>query len=426
MKHSIILQTFFSRFLILALNLGLVVLSTNFWGSEGRGIISIIIADLAIVGFFSNIFVGSGVSYFASKYKTEQILLYAYIWSLIVGVLVPLVFSFFTNHIQDFLVYLILLSISFSLLTAHINLYVGKQSIAKYNIYSFLQQLVHFFLILVFIYIFKLKNVETYFIAQIFCYFILFLISSFDVLKNTKISHFTFSENSRNSFFTYGWKTQLSAFIQFLNYRLSYYFLEFFRGISSVGVFSIGMSISEAVWTISRSLSVILYADVVNSDNAEKSILKTKFAIKISFLITTLFLLVILIFPDNFYSFIFGKDFHDTKEIILLLSPGILAISVSNIIGFYFAGINKLKILNIKSIVGLVITVVLSYTLIPKYGIKGASIVATISYMASSFILFFRFYQITDFSMSDFLITKNEFQKLKNILVKKYQTTEKI
>ena len=34
--------------------------------------------------------------------------------------------------------------------------------------------------------------------------------------------------------FEYGWKTQLSAFVQFLNYRLSFYFLEYFEGIASV------------------------------------------------------------------------------------------------------------------------------------------------------------------------------------------------
>lgn len=41
--------------------------------------------------------------------------------------------------------------------------------------------------------------------------------------------------------FEYGWKTQLSAFVQFLNYRLSFYFLEYFEGISSVGIFPSGL-----------------------------------------------------------------------------------------------------------------------------------------------------------------------------------------
>ena len=91
MRQQTIIQTFLSRFLILALNFGLVIFTTNFWGSEGKGIISLVIADLAIVGFFTNIFVGSSVTYFAPKLKKEQILLYAYIWSIIAGVAIPIV-----------------------------------------------------------------------------------------------------------------------------------------------------------------------------------------------------------------------------------------------------------------------------------------------------------------------------------------------
>ena len=125
MKQLTIIQTFLSRFLILVLNFGLVIFSTNIWGSEGKGIISILVADLAIIGFFANIFVGSSVTYFSSKYKTEQILLYADSWSVIVGFAIPVIFSF-TQHSSQNLNYLIVLSVIFSLLNSNINLFVGK------------------------------------------------------------------------------------------------------------------------------------------------------------------------------------------------------------------------------------------------------------------------------------------------------------
>ena len=48
MKQNTIVKTFISRFLILILNFGLVVYTTNMWGSEGKGVVSIVIADLTI------------------------------------------------------------------------------------------------------------------------------------------------------------------------------------------------------------------------------------------------------------------------------------------------------------------------------------------------------------------------------------------
>jgi O-antigen/teichoic acid export membrane protein len=228
------------------------------------------------------------------------------------------------------------------------------------------------------------------------------------VIKHADFKRASFSKKIGKQLFSYGWKTQLSAFLQFLNNRLSFYFLEYFKGIVSVGIFSGGIAFSEAVWTVSRSLSVILYADVVNNTDSNDAIEKTKISLRISFLITILFIGMMLLVPAHWYAMIFGKDFSQTKEIVLLLSPGIVAIAVSNIIGYYFAGINKLRILNVKSLAGLIFTIISSFYIVPKWGIRGACIINSASYCISSGILFWRFYQITEFRVQDFILTKKE------------------
>lgn len=411
MKQLKVVQTFISRFLILILSFGLVIFSTNMWGSEGKGTISIVIANVALVSFFSSIFSGSSTSYFARKFKVEQVLVYSYLWSLIVGTAVPLIFSFAAIQ-NEFLYYLIGISVLSSLLSTNISLFIGTQNIRFFNIYTILQQLVHVLFIAILIYIVKLKDVSVYFLAQIFCLAFLFLTSLFLILKKCKFSEFSFSKLVFINMFEYGWKTQLSAFIQFLNYRLSFYFLEYFEGIAVVGIFSIGITFSEAIWTITRSIAVVLYSDVVNSESREESIVKTKSSLKLSFTLMLVFVLGILIIPDFVYPFIFGKEFSETKLIMLLLAPGILAIAVSDMIGYYFSGIKELKILNIKSIVGLLITVTFSFFAIPKWGIWGACFVTTLSYVVSAAILFWKFYESTDFKIRDYIISKDEINAL--------------
>lgn len=418
MKQLKVVQTFISRFLILILSFGLVIFSTNMWGSEGKGTISIVIANVALVSFFSSIFSGSSTSYFARKFKVEQVLVYSYLWSLIVGTAVPLIFSFAAIQ-NEFLYYLIGISVLSSLLSTNISLFIGTQNIRFFNIYTVLQQLVHVLFIAILIYIVKLKDVSVYFLAQIFCLIFLFLTSLFLILKKCKFSEFSFSKSVFINMFEYGWKTQLSAFIQFLNYRLSFYFLEYFEGIAVVGIFSIGITFSEAIWTITRSIAVVLYSDVVNSENREESIIKTKSSLKLSFTLMLVFVLGILIIPDFVYPFIFGKEFGETKLIMLLLAPGILAIAVSDMIGYYFSGIKELKILNIKSIVGLLITVTFSFFAIPKWGIWGACFVTTLSYVVSASILFWKFYQSTDFKIRDYIISRDEINTLIKTFSKK-------
>lgn len=418
MKQLKVVQTFISRFLILILSFGLVIFSTNMWGSEGKGTISIVIANVALVSFFSSIFSGSSTSYFARKFKVEQVLVYSYLWSLIVGTAVPLIFNFAAIQ-NEFLYYLIGISVLSSLLSTNISLFIGTQNIRFFNIYTVLQQLVHVLFIAILIYIVKLKDVSVYFLAQIFCLIFLFLTSLFLILKKCKFSEFSFSKSVFINMFEYGWKTQLSAFIQFLNYRLSFYFLEYFEGIAVVGIFSIGITFSEAIWTITRSIAVVLYSDVVNSENREGSIVKTKSSLKLSFSLMLVFVLGILIIPGFVYPFIFGKEFGETKLIMLLLAPGILAIAVSDMIGYYFSGIKELKILNIKSIVGLLITVIFSFFAIPKWGIWGACFVTTLSYVVSASILFWKFYQSTDFKIRDYIISRDEINTLIKTFSKK-------
>ncbi|WP_415324378.1 polysaccharide biosynthesis C-terminal domain-containing protein [Chryseobacterium sp. MMS23-Vi53] len=417
MKQKTILKTFVSRFLILILNFGLVIYSTNMWGSEGKGTISIVIADLTIISFFANIFVGSSMSYFASKFKTEEILPFAYLWSILIGILIPIIFSF--NHALEYSTYLSALSVLSSLLAANVNLFVGQQNIKMFNLYTVLQQIVHIVFIAIIVYLIKITSVNAYFMAQISCFSLLFLVSTFQVLKHCNFKNISFSKEIWSKLFDYGWKTQLSAFLQFLNNRLSFYFLEYFKGIVSVGVFSVGIAFSEAIWTVSRSLSVVLYADVLNNKNANEAIEKVKISLRISFLITLLFITLMLLIPAQIYSMIFGKDFSQTKEIVLFLSPGILAIAVSNIIGYYFAGINKLRILNMKSLIGLVFTVISSFFIIPRWGIRGACVITSISYCLSSGLLFWRFYQITEFRIQDYILSKSEINLLLNKVLKK-------
>lgn len=414
MKQKTILKTLVSRFLILILNFGLVIYSTNMWGSEGKGVISIVIADLTIISFFANIFVGSSMSYFASKYRIEEILPFAYLWSVAVGISVPVIFSF--NHASEYSGYLMALSVLSSLLAANVNLFVGQQNIKMFNLYTVLQQVIHIVFIVIIVYAVKITSVDAYFMAQISCFGVLFLMSTFQVLKYCNLKQIVFSKKTACQLFDYGWKIQLSTFLQFLNNRLSFYFLEYFRGIVSVGIFSIGVAFSEAIWTVSRSLSVVLYADILNNKNSNEAIEKTKVSLRVSFLVTLLFILMMLMIPARLYSLVFGKDFSQTKEIVLYLSPGILAIAVSNIIGYYFAGINKLRILNVKSVIGLIFTVISSVFVIPKWGIKGACIITSVSYCLSSALLFWRFYQITEFHLHDFILSRAEM----NLLLKKF------
>ena len=193
------------------------------------------------------------------------------------------------------------------------------------------------------------------------------------------------------SIFHYGINNEFNYFIQFLNYRLSYYFIAKILGLAQLGVFSIAVSITEAVWIISRSMSTIHYSNVINSDDKIKSRLETRSYARQSLLISLLVIGVTVLVPDSVYQFVFGKEFVEVKRFIIYLSPGVMAIAVSNLYGHYFAGVGKLNILRNKSLIGLGATIVLLPLLINKYQLTGVCITLNVSYIASSVYLWYKF-----------------------------------
>jgi O-antigen/teichoic acid export membrane protein len=381
--------TIATKFIILLANFALVVFSTRIWGSEGRGEIALVLANVSIISIFSNIVCGSTVAYHAPRLQREFLLLVSLTGALLISISGALVFSalFRFNHFLS----MFLISLMMSLTTAISTFWLGKNNITKYNRVTILSPVFIPIFLAVLFFLFNKITLGTYFQAYYagtgiaLCAGIagLWIFESFSVpeVKFERIK----------SILTYGFNNEFSYLIQFLNYRLSYYFIARLIGLAELGVFSIVISVSEAVWIISRSMSAIHFSNVINSDDQLKSRNETIAFARQSLSISLLVLGLSVLIPKSLYQFIFGDEFWEVKKFIILLIPGIVAIAVSNLYGHYFAGTGKLNIVRNKSLIGLAATLILLPLLISKYKLTGVCISLNVSYILSSFYLWFKF-----------------------------------
>jgi O-antigen/teichoic acid export membrane protein len=192
--------------------------------------------------------------------------------------------------------------------------------------------------------------------------------------------------------FKYGFQNELSSFFHYLAARVSYYFIVYYLSEASLGILSVGVSISESIWTIARSISTVQYSHIIregNTQNARKGIVTNSlFSIVFSFIC----FVIVLLLPSSVFAYVFGnKEFSEVKQIILLMSPGILFIAFSTVYGHYFAAIGKMNVLILKSVTGAVVTVILSAILIPRWEIAGACITSSIVHFICSAIIIFYF-----------------------------------
>jgi len=386
-----IFKTFVSKVLILLINFAVLTLTTNYFGLEGRGLISIILADMAIIVIFNNILAGNSVVYFMSKVGLSRLILPAVIWIILSTTIGAFVFS--VLHTQQSYFILLPITLITSFLALNLLIFIGKEKIQLFNVFSLLPPFLLLIFSLGFIYLFKNRTVNGYLFSYFLAQAVVFVISLILIRPYLVKQEILISKDIVKKAFSYGWKNELSYFIQFLNYRLSYFFILYYQDITSVGLFSVAIVVSESIWLMAKSITTVQYSKIVNLDNPNGAIELTKKSAKLSLYTTLAMLIVLAIIPSGVFGFVFGKDFSAIKQLLFLLMPGILSIAVSNVYGHYFAALNQMRVLIVKSTIGLVFTVVLSVVLIPMWNLKGACIVTSISYLSSSVYLFIAFYK---------------------------------
>lgn len=380
-------MTMAGKLLILLANFLVVVLTTRLWGAEGKGTITMFVADVALLAIVSNVFVGCSVSYYLSR-GVNRLLTMASCWVFCVSLVGGCLFRFFAE--ENLALAFFIVSI-FSALFAFFNsLYVGEQRISQYNLMTVLQPV----LLILFLFFF-------YYFVDDSCYaYIYAMLSSLVLLtcycfvwKRGKYEDpYEWDWKLFRQTFVFGFQNELSVFLQFFNARLSYYFLNYYAGLASVGVYSIGVTLSEAVWVVSRSLSTVQYSRLLKEKESPEARTSTLMMAKYCSYITLGVLLLGNLLPEQVYAWVFGDEFAAVKRVLLIMSPGILSVAVSNIFDHYFTAKGQLKILVVKSLAGVVVTVLLSLALIAKYQMEGAVWVNLASNIVTSSVLIFAFF----------------------------------
>jgi O-antigen/teichoic acid export membrane protein len=362
----------------------LVILSTKIWGAEGRGYLSILLADAALIGVFSNIFAGSSAMFYLNKFGQSKVFFSSVFWIILTSLVGSLILTFF-QPLNFWLLSSLSFAISFHTLVVN-QLYVN-QNFGKANLLSILVQLLFVISIFIFWHYEILFSWEIYFVAQI--------ISS--ILFSLFFVNFNFkgclTRVELLAMFHFGWKNELSYLFQFLSYRISYFYIYHELSISDLGVFGVIVIFAESIWVASRSISTVLFAKQLEEKGELEGLKRTEKFANYSFWISLTGIFFIMLIPDSFIIKFLAKEFSSTKLIFSILAPGILAIAVTNIHGHFFAAENNQLILIKKSVAGFLVAIVLTPLFIYEYGLIGATMSMSLSYLVSSAVLLVAFYK---------------------------------
>lgn len=425
-----ILNTFGTRLISALATFILLIFSARYLGASGNGIIGILLTCIGLLVMVNGFAGGSAIVFLLPQRPNRKFLLhtilFSYSWSLVTCSSGCFILDYLNYMPHNLIIHGIFIGFLACNSLFHSLILLAKEKITEHNLTNLLQVIINS---LLFILISTLKSqisINTYIMTLYFGYSISYLYSLqriYHLYQNlpSDLYHFSFIQSVKHIFY-YCFISQLSNLIQFLNYRLSVFVLNRYIGEAEIGIFYLGIRLSEAIWMISSSISLVLYSKIANSNEHEYNNRLTINLAKLSFLATLISAISLIIIPVKWITLIFGAEFPQVHQVIFLLSPGIVCFSISGILSHYFAGNGKYQINTYANLCGLVFTLTGNLLLIPTTGIIGASVVSSISYIANTIFLLLIWRKYTHRPWSDFLIKPNDIRQISELFHKKIKS----
>lgn len=407
--------TVVTRLLTAVLMLAVVILNTNFLGAEKVGAISLIVLAATIIQMVHGFIGGASLVYFVPRAPMTLLLIASVLWAVVTSAGMSLLLNVLGMIPEGCLWTVMLLSLVQSLATAMSMLLLGKERISAANLLS-LAQFVILALFVGGIYLFSgIREIGVYLYGLIISFGVIMIWGFILVLPDLKRTSFSGMAALLRSVLRYGSAAQTGNFLQLLNYRLSYYLVKFYSGMASLGVFSVGVQISEGLWIVPRSMSLVQFTRISNMEERSEGVRLTLLFAKGAVILTAALMFILLLLPSSFFVYIFGPQFTGVRGVLLSLAIGIVMFSLSVVISPYFSGTGRPHINTLGAAIGLVLTLGFGFILVPRWGLAGAGITSCISYTVTTLFQLIVFISTEKIRMKELLVGADDLRLLKRV-----------
>ncbi len=192
----------------------------------------------------------------------------------------------------------------------------------------------------------------------------------------------------------FGVQGEAGNVLQLANYRLDQYVVRAFVGLSGVGVYAVGASMTEAVFILANSVALVLMPRLTSAD-PEESRWITPVATRNTMLIAAAAALALAAVAPFVLPAVFGGEFDGSVEALWWLLPGTVALTGSKVLTSYIFSRGRPLVNTGITIVALVVTVGADFALIPVFGVNGAAAASSLAYGAHFCAALYAYHRIS-------------------------------
>jgi len=398
-----VLYRFFTQFGVSALNLVTGILIARYLGPSGKGTFVIITLTAGIMVTFGNFGLGQALLYSRAKkkYTNQELwtfsLIFAVAWGITLSgiaiIILWLVAPTLLKIKMDSLLAMGICAVPAMLWIEFNRTYLmGGHQFKLYNLVDAIRALSWFTLAWIFVVTFRNRLK-----AAVAAWLIAALVTGGIQLILTwspgKMRLKRFMAMGRD-LFGYGLKTYLTTLLQFFNYRLDAFILNWFSTSAVVGIYSVAVSLAESIWQLCNAVASLVFPKVSALTGKEANRL-TPITSRLTLSTSIIMAVFLAVVGPWAIPYLYGKAFAPAVYPLWFLLFGVVAFGLVKILYGDLAGRGFPGVGGWVTGTALVLTILFDYTLIPLWQASGAAIASSISYTAAAALCTFYFTRIT-------------------------------
>ncbi|MBZ0207803.1 MAG: polysaccharide biosynthesis C-terminal domain-containing protein [Flavobacteriales bacterium] len=391
--------TIAARIITTAMGLLVAVIAGHRLGATGLGTIGLIVLGITLVRLGMDLVGGSALVYLVPRVALGRLLRPCYLWAVIAAVAGYGIVELFALVPEGYAGPVAVLAFLQGVHAIHLSVLIGQQRIRANNLIAVVQALV---LVAAFAFLARDPGADAHvFITASYLSIAVALVLSIAAMRRNVAVHAAPPVKVLRLLVRQGAYVQMANGMQLMNYRLAYWLIEKFQNTAALGIYTVANQLAEGAWLVPKSLAVVLYSKISNTEGMEGQRLLTLTFLKTSMAFATAVVAVLVLLPSSVFQWVFGPEVVGISPLIALLIPGILSMAASQAYSHFFSGTAR----NIHNVIGsglgLVVTIAAGLTLIPVFGLEGAAITATLAYCINAVYQTIAFMRITGSSFMD-------------------------
>jgi O-antigen/teichoic acid export membrane protein len=197
-------------------------------------------------------------------------------------------------------------------------------------------------------------------------------------------------------------KSYSQAIANQLNYRLDMFVVAYLVGsLAEVAYYHVAAGVAALLWVVPDSYGQVIYPRLAAYSNERDRTAETVMALRVVFAVVACAAVCVGLVAPWFIPLVFGDAYETSADLLLLLLPGVVAISLSKILTRYFVSRNRHQLNTYCIAVAIGVDVSTNAVLLPRLGIYGAPISASIAYVVMAAALSFVFIRTGDLRRED-------------------------